>query len=268
MKYNYITDKFMDNNLANMLIGSASGFSVHLDDVSPVEHSVDVMVKSKNLSKNVLRTGVSGDLKLRIENNLLTLNGSATSNVVVSITDNESLCFLLQPGTYRLSAQYVGGIANSFGSSNSFYIIMKKRNENTSLAYVSLTPSNYTGTLYKTVTLTEATWAYMSAVGYGDFENLQYHIQVEEGTTTTPYTPYVENLETVVVARYGENVTDNFQNYPVNADGTVDGVTSLSPVMQLVPDNENVIIKCTYNKDSNKVIEKLTNAIISLGGNV
>jgi len=31
---------------------------------------------------------------------------------------------------------------------------------------------------------------------------------------------------------------------------------------------EDAVINMTYNKDVNKVIERLTNAIISLGGNV
>ena len=52
------------------------------------------------------------------------------------------------------------------------------------------------------------------------------------------------------------------------ADGTIDAVKSISPTMTLATDKEGVVIDLEYNKDTNKVIEKLTNAIISLGGNI
>lgn len=50
-------------------------------------------------------------------------------------------------------------------------------------------------------------------------------------------------------------------------DGTCT-VTSVSPATTLLTDTAGVIIKCKYNKDTNKVIERLANAIVSLGGNV
>lgn len=60
--------------------------------------------------------------------------------------------------------------------------------------------------------------------------------------------------------------------YTVNADGNVEGATSLYPTTTLMTDTEGVIVDAEYNKDINKAFveleEKLTNAIISLGGNV
>lgn len=52
------------------------------------------------------------------------------------------------------------------------------------------------------------------------------------------------------------------------ADGTVSGVTSLSPSMTILTDTEGVIVECEYNRDTNKVIDKLINAITALGGTV
>jgi hypothetical protein len=52
------------------------------------------------------------------------------------------------------------------------------------------------------------------------------------------------------------------------ADGTVPGVTSLSPNMTILTDTEGVIVECEYNRDTNKVIDKLINAITALGGTV
>lgn len=56
--------------------------------------------------------------------------------------------------------------------------------------------------------------------------------------------------------------------YIPNQDGTVPGITSLSPCMTILTDTEGVIVECEYNRDTNKVIEKLTNAIIALGGTI
>jgi len=72
---------------------------------------------------------------------------------------------------------------------------------------------------------------------------------VELGGTMTEYEPY------------------SAETFTPNADGTLE-IPSQSPIMTLYSDTAGVNIECEYNKDSNKVIEKLTNAIISLGGNV
>lgn len=61
---------------------------------------------------------------------------------------------------------------------------------------------------------------------------------------------------------------DTNKTYAINSDETVDGANSVSPDMIIYADKAGTIIDCKYNKDANKVIEKLTNAIISLGGNV
>ncbi len=76
------------------------------------------------------------------------------------------------------------------------------------------------------------------------------NIQIELGVTATEYEEY--NEQTVVA----------------NADGTVDEFLSASPNMVVTTDTEGVVVTCEYNKDTNKVIENLVNAIVSLGGNV
>lgn len=46
-----------------------------------------------------------------------------------------------------------------------------------------------------------------------------------------------------------------------NADGTVYGITSLSPNMTLLTDTDGVTIECEYIKDTNKVIAKIADAL-------
>lgn len=78
--------------------------------------------------------------------------------------------------------------------------------------------------------------------------NLVFKPMLEVGATATPYEPYVEPT-----------------TYAVDADGAVNGVSSLYPSTTLITDNR-ALIECEYNRDINKAFEKLTQAIISMGG--
>ena len=78
--------------------------------------------------------------------------------------------------------------------------------------------------------------------------NLVFKPQMERGSTATEFEPYVE--PTTYTAENG-NVA----------------VPSLAPTTVLMAGN-GVVASAEYNKDTNKVIESLVNAIISLGGNV
>jgi hypothetical protein len=75
------------------------------------------------------------------------------------------------------------------------------------------------------------------------------NIQCEVGTAATEFEPHREPI-----------------TYPINADGTVEGVTSLYPTTTLYSDKEGVMFDVEYNRDINKAFAELHNAIISLGG--
>lgn len=74
-------------------------------------------------------------------------------------------------------------------------------------------------------------------------------IQLELGSTATDYEPYKE-----------------YADYTPNADGTVNGVTSLYPNTTLTTDTEGVIINCEYIKDIDKAYNKLSAEIALSGG--
>ena len=67
----------------------------------------------------------------------------------------------------------------------------------------------------------------------------------------------VANPTSVKVTRYGATATDNAIIYTPNADGTVSGITSLSPTMTIITDNADAIIECEYNKDTNTVVNEV-----------
>lgn len=63
-------------------------------------------------------------------------------------------------------------------------------------------------------------------------------MQIESGTEATPFEPYKEPTP-----------------YPINPNGTVEGVTSLYPTTTLIPDTEGVMIDVEYKADTKKYID-------------
>lgn len=75
-------------------------------------------------------------------------------------------------------------------------------------------------------------------------------IQLEEGVSATEYEPFES------------------ETYTPNVDGTVEGVTPIFPTTTLITDTSGVVLDVEYNRDINKAFAELTNAILSLGGNI
>lgn len=78
-----------------------------------------------------------------------------------------------------------------------------------------------------------------------------YEIQIEYGTTPSEYTEYIEPTE-----------------YTAAADGTVEGVKSISPVMNISTDKAGAVIDAECFLDPQAVITDLTNTVITLGGEI
>ena len=75
----------------------------------------------------------------------------------------------------------------------------------------------------------------------------------------------VNNLKFYPMVEYGSE-GGNFEAYngtdfTPSADGTVEGITSLSPNMTILTDTEGAIVECEYIKDTNKVVQKLADAL-------
>ena len=81
--------------------------------------------------------------------------------------------------------------------------------------------------------------------------NLVFKPQLEIGTARSDYEAYKTPTE-----------------FTPSSDGTVTGVTSISPDTTLLSDTDGVIINAEYNKDINKAFSALVQAIINLGGSV
>lgn len=347
---------YVNNNFANALKGSASGEAVRLNDVSPIEHTLTVKLKSKNLlpfpyfHSSMLQAGITYTVN---SDGTITANGTATGRSEFVLSANKSD---LASGNYVLSGCPSGGSKDTYSlqTKNGF---------------------RDTGSGIKVNNTAELKRISIVIIKGTTVSNLVFKPQLELGTTPTAYTPYITDFSGVTLKRYGKNLlpypysdttktvngitfTDNgdgsvtisgtasdnayfylqinadYGTKPIDAinknsdnngvytassriyynavnktvtininpgttlnetvypqvelgvkatdyeayvspteytpssDGTVAGVTSISPDTTFLSDTDGIIINAEYNKDLNKAFAELQQAIISLGGNI
>ena len=141
------------------------------------------------------------------------------------------------------AGKYTGSGCPSGGSQTTYHIKFSNLTTNKS-------PVDYgDGTEFETTATQRIIVQLM--VRSGQTVDLIFKPMIEVGTGDKVYAPYIEPIE-----------------YPVSADGTVEGVTPIYPTTTLMTDTQGAVIDCTYNRDINKAFEKLAQALISLGANI
>ena len=250
-----IEQKRSDNTFANALKSSKSGSAILIDDISPVTHEMGVKVRSKNLipypyyNFSLEQNGITATLG---NDGSIALNGTATENVAFKIYDNTydtKRDFVVKSGV-----EYTVSGIPSGAASNTYYLRITTMNSRAHDFY-----DNSLAQFYITED-TAVKWVFVAVKPGATVNNLVFKPQIEEGTTSTAYTPYVPDLTAVKVIKSnasGEDVAE----YTPNADGTVNGVTSLYPNTTLTTDTDGVLIDCVYNRDINKAFAALEAAI-------
>ncbi|MBE7035850.1 MAG: hypothetical protein E7403_00990 [Ruminococcaceae bacterium] len=285
----------MGNLFANALVGSGSGGSVCLDDVSPIEHIAEVKVSGvDNLETitlvqcglnlfnplkisaehlqfsgekpNLSNATLKNDQGMRINSidydgkvGIVAIQEETKKDNVTPVTDITKGTFTIyfnNPSPYyKLNDLYtfvadVELLENKHPEGNIQLLIRASHDQN----YFSELTGNKTR--IRVILTAKQNSSYpnrrsLTIVPLGKSVILKNIMWLPGKWTEAP--EYEEYKETT---------------YPVNTDGTVNDVVLYSPSSVLTTDTDGVVVECKYNKDSNKVIEKLTNAIISLGGNV
>lgn len=199
-----MSQKAVSDNFANALKGSASGAAVVLDDVSPIEHGMNVRAKSKNLIDPAKFASASGDSSASFETKR---EGDVFISNITSATNyfNHNKKNPFKAGTYTLSVIPV--------SSNMYFAInIYKANAPAELLfdepYVYEKQSN---AVYITFTAEEDFLVCLG--GYKTEQNngnvgdgiFYYKMQLVEGEIETAYTHYVD-LSNVLVTRSGKNL--------------------------------------------------------------
>lgn len=240
------------NGLANAIKGSASGAVVKVNDVSPIEHTMDVKVESKNLIPfpyyHIDVTNARGVDVTVDEDGTITFNGTAEADSAYRLTQKSTMQV---HGTFTLSG--CNGGSDAAGKST-YYMQPFVDGVGTSAL------SNGSKTYTWDGVLTSIAIFFKAGV---TFDNVQFKPQLERGSVATEYAPYVAP-EDITLTRCGKNILDSADFTP-NPDGSVSGVTSVSPNMTLATNKANVNIDCEYNRDTNVVIQNILAAIQVLG---
>lgn len=223
-----IAEQNAKNVLANAIKGNLSGEIVTADDVSPVGHEMSVKVICPDgiepATVNVRRCG----------KNLVNVSSEAfTQYKYYEFKD------ALPIGTYTVSAVVESNDVNdeksllNFSMSDGNKIAFEfKRGEKISKTFT--TSAQIIGVhLYAAITYNNSLG---DVVSWNDF-------QIEKGDIATEYEPYKGTEHTPA------------------SDGTVSGMMSIAPNMTILTDTEGIVIECEYIKDTNKVIQKLADAL-------
>ena len=240
-----------------------SGEALRISDACELEQTADVTLTSdamidfsavsvKKYGKNLIpypymemTKTVNGITFTDNGDGSITVNGTATANAIYFVRTNTN--FTVEKGIYTLSGCPTGGNKSSYSLGIDVY------NDKTWLknffdygegVFVDLTSSVFTGLP-----------VYIRVVTGTTVNNLVFKPMLELGNAATDYEPYKAPV-----------------TYTPDSDGKVSGVTLGSDTATLTTDTSGVIINAKYKKDITKAFEeletKLTNAILSNGGNV
>lgn len=210
-----IEQKRSDNTFANALKSSKSGSAILIDDISPVTHEMSVKISSDTVT-DLTAVKVTRYGKNLIQTNIIEVTSPAgVENLIWQGNISGKLSFSLDNSEYTLNPSNVNSANFKFvlGDGTAKYLAAHAHN-------IYLNTSSPLKEIY--------------FLNWGQGTGVIKNIQLEIGSSVTDYEPYVEPTE-----------------YTPNADGTVNGVTSLYPNTTLMTDTEGVIITCEYNKDIN-----------------
>lgn len=249
---------------ANAIKGSKSSKGVLITDISPVKHRLKVKLSGDNASgskltvfgKNVFNirdwidyvnsgigsSGKADDVYLGEECFSYVQNKTAGADFFKGMTFMENT-------QYTISLEYTFSYGNYTQYSIPCLIIVYTDGEYTSIVQ-KVSNSEFTRCVFttpkdKTVAGIGLTRFSANATVY-----VKNNMQIEQGTKATEFEPAVTAV-----------------TYTAEENGEVKGVQSIYPSMTLYADN-GLTVSAEYNRDANKVVAELTQAIISLGGNI
>lgn len=259
-----VNTEYLHNNFASVIKNTLSGTIVTANDVSPIEHSLAIKLSSDTLTdfSNVGVSRLGKNLYNLYDENVKNNNGVNAFDTIVKennqliLTEDNSVLVSNMPvlifykselpkGTYILSYNY--------NFENSLPVAIRPNEflyyaDDTIVAIdklVDVTEGTQTRTitLSKDCTLRIDFYQHINSAAEEHSSKTIYkaifsNIQLEVGSTATDYEPYIEP-----------------QTVTANADGTVEGLTSISPDMTVTTDTEGVVIDMTYNADTKMYID-------------
>ncbi len=269
-----VNTEYLHNNFASVIKNTLSGTIVTANDVSPIEHSLDIKLSSDTLT-DFSNVGVS-----RLGKNLFDMDGSFNKVLTglypagtaydcevekissdewrfYNLTKSNSIAYMYIPLELKRNTNYTisitvnvsDNIANNTSVIGIGFLDTVDVWEITRIIDGHINFSNTDVQYVKTFNSKNYTELWLKGyITYGAVDGdifIIKNIQLEEGTTATDYEPYIEP-----------------QTVTANADGTVEGLTSISPNTAVTTDTEGVVIDMTYNADTKMYIDNKISGLL------
>lgn len=235
----------IQSNTANTIKGTATGTAISMRDVSPIEHNVDCSVASKNMFNpySYVDTSNQGTIEIRDDGSIFldgamdTENGDTYAKITYLLLLTEVCTLSFTSAIPNNDDVYIGDI-----------IIDGESWNGVGEPHFVLSSGSHTLTLLQFEESNSATF-----------------IQLEKGTTPTPYKPYIADLSTVEVSRYEGNLIDDKKkckagtNIYFGVTNISKGCTTLRPgtytLSVKVKDGTNVSLYVTDFENNNQNIQ-------------
>lgn len=268
---------------ANALKGSASGEMIYVDDISPLTHELSVKLSSESVtdfSKVRLRNFKTKGKNLFDVSKIVTTASLKDPNEVQLVNNNDgsltvsaygiSSIIRYDDGTWRYVT--LREIAPLLEVGKSYYMSAKTNGKKfiTLCCYDETLPENdyircianwffdVRGLVVNNINNHPITDELLDC---GVFFYNDFHNGVDEAKISDIQIELITNEEHIGKNGYAPTDYELYQNdfaeYSVNTDGTVEGVISTPPTMYLETDTKDVNISVVYNRDSNDAVTKI-----------
>ena len=189
----------------NEIKGTASGEIIAINDISPIEHEMGVKVRGKNLLNSNLRLTPRTDSGVTIqylpEEDCYLLNGTSTDRVASLVYEDVFINDYI-----TITTKVVSGTIDNPNNGYTVFYAGGKNDINDSVSNWVDAPIGYDDnrTSYNIRKYIGCTWFYFDK-GI-TFNNYKVKIQIEKGTTSTSYAPYIPDISAVNVLKLGGNL--------------------------------------------------------------
>lgn len=180
---------YTDDTFAPVINNTANGINaLRVDDVSSIAHEMAVRVSSKNIlpfpyfQNSLTDKGITYTVNT---DGTVTANGTATGN-------NFSEFVLTVNQSWKTKQKYTISGCPAGGSTTTYFICTYSGRADIG----SGVTTDYSDLKRVSIRILSGTTV----------ENLVFKPQIELGTAATPYTPYISDLSSVSVSRYGKNL--------------------------------------------------------------
>ncbi|MBQ7798936.1 MAG: collagen-like protein, partial [Oscillospiraceae bacterium] len=248
------------NLFANALKGVASGASVCVEDVSPLEHDVKIKLSSDST------TDFSG---------IKVIVSSEQIESVGQLSDAKNGANCVDVTFANGSRKIFMGDTTSVDAPNETVLVFPESNWDTyasvivrSNSYEHLRYDNADGdSVYRDIPI-NFYWEHSSSED-GEVDRLlyeSYELPEVEGYTAAMGEVFIKDLTVELIAQAGSEIGSCEIVVP-KVDGTVSDVKSIAPAMAVTTDNSAVVVNLEYNRNTNDALSATESRMLNLCSN-